>query len=128
MDCLCHEVGSGKGEKEQFLRKESIMKKSVMIILALSTAISGCITLTKQGTTVRVVNNVEVIRDCKYISQVESSSSWGGLASGVAFDNAMNEMKNKTASMGGDTVYTTTMLSSWGGTRMIGDAYNCAER
>lgn len=104
------------------------MNKNVLIGLVLCVGISGCTTVTKQGAIVRVVNNVEAVKDCKYLRQLESSSSWGGLASGVAFDNAMNEMKNKTAEMGGNTVYSTAMLSSWGGTRMIGDAYNCPER
>lgn len=88
----------------------------------------GCVSLTAGGGKVRVVNSPQHVEDCKLISQVTSSSSWGGLASGVAFDNAMNELKNKAAEMGGDTVYTTTMLSSWGGTRMIGDAYLCRKK
>lgn len=99
---------------------------SKLIIVAL--LLSGCVSLTAGGGRVRVVNSPQHVEKCKLISQVTSSSSWGGLASGVAFDNAMNELKNKAAEMGGNTVYTTTMLSSWGGTRMIGDAYDCAER
>lgn len=94
-------------------------------LFAMMLFIGGCATLTPQGSTVRVVRDIRIAGDCKYITPVSSSSSWGGLASGLAFDNAMNELKNKTAESGGNTVLMSESLSSWGGTRMVGDAYLC---
>ena len=38
------------------------------------------------------------------------------------------ELKNKTAETGGNTILMSETLSSWGGTRMVGDAYLCSTR
>lgn len=95
------------------------------VLLLLLVMLTGCVTLSEQGSRVRVVSNPDAVKGCKYLAQVTSSSSWGGLASGLAFDNAMAELKNKTAQIGGDTAFTSVMLSSWGGTRIVGDAYAC---
>jgi len=88
---------------------------------------AGCATiLTGKGALVRVTNQVDQVKDCKYLGQVTSSSSWGGFAAtGIAFDNALNELKNKAAEMGGNVLLTQVISNTMGGTRMLGDAYYC---
>ena len=107
--------------------------KCIAVILSLvfaSTFLSGCaIALTKKGAYVRVVNHYEEVKNCKHLGQVTSSSSWGGFgATGIAFENAMNELKNKTGHIGGNVLLTQVISNTMGGTRMIGDAYYCQNR
>ena len=99
-----------------------------LLLILMLIVVSGCTTLTPQGSSVRVVRDIRIAGDCKYITPIASSSAWGGLASGVAYDNAMAELKNKTAETGGNTILMSETLSSWGGTRMVGDAYLCSTR
>ena len=98
----------------------------ILVIICL-TLISGCATpVTNAGSQIRVTNQNEDVKNCKYLGQVTSSSSWGGFAAtGIGFDSAMNELKNKTASMKANVLLTQTISNTVGGTRMIGDAYLC---
>ena len=78
---------------------------------------------------VSVTNQSEEVKSCKYLGQVTSSSNWGGFAaSGIGFDSAMNELKNKAAAMGANVLLTQAISNTIGGTRMIGDAYYCQNR
>ncbi len=92
--------------------------------------LSGCATtLSNKGALVRVTNQSEEVKNCKYLGQLTSSSSWGGFAAtGVGFESAMNELKNKAAEMGGNVLLTQVISNTMGGTRMIGDAYYCQNR
>ena len=76
-----------------------------------------------------MTNQSEGIKNCKYLGQVTSSSSWGGFAAtGIGFESAMNELKNKAAEMGANVLLTQVISNTMGGTRMIGDAYYCQNR
>jgi hypothetical protein len=96
---------------------------SVLIFSACATKVSN------QGASIRVTNHPEDVKNCNYLGQVTSSSGWGGFAAtGVGFESAMNELKNKTAEMGGNTLLTQVVSNTMGGTRMIGDAYKCVNK
>lgn len=99
-------------------------------IAFLSILVSGCATtLTNKGAYVRVTNQSEEVQNCKYLGQVSASSSWGGFAAtGIGFESAMNELKNKAAEMGANVLLTQVISNTMGGTRMIGDAYYCQNR
>lgn len=100
---------------------------AVFSILFLTIFVSGCATtLTNKGAFVRVTNQPEEVKNCRYLGQITSSSSWGGFAAtGLGFESAMNELKNKAAEMGADVLLTQVISNTMGGTRMIGDAYRC---
>lgn len=87
----------------------------------------GCATtLSSKGALIRVTNRSEDVTNCQYLGQVSSSSNWGGYAAtGVGFESAMNELKNKAADMGANVLLTQVISNTLGGTRMIGDAYYC---
>ena len=107
--------------------------KCIAVILSLifaSTFVSGCATtLSNKGAFVRVTNQSEEVQNCKYLGQVSASSSWGGFAAtGIGFESAMNELKNKAAEMGANVLLTQVISNTMGGTRMIGDAYYCQNR
>jgi hypothetical protein len=51
---------------------------------------------------------------------------WGGYAGqGIAEDNAWNELKNRAAAMGADTVLLVTASTGFSGARAIGEGYHC---
>jgi hypothetical protein len=66
--------------------------------------LSGCATpLTNEGAAVLIKSQQQEVAKCKYLGQVTGSSNWGGVAAtGVGFESAMNQLKNKVAQMGGE--------------------------
>lgn len=96
-------------------------------LLFTTIALSSCATaLSNKGAIVRVTSQSEQVKTCKYLGQVSSSSSWGGFAAtGIGFESAMNELKNKAADMGANILLTQVISNTMGGTRMVGDAYYC---
>jgi hypothetical protein len=67
-----------------------------------------------------------MIDGCAFISQVSSSSHWGGIAAqGLAEDNASAELRNQAAQAGGDTLLLVTSRVGMSGARMTGDIYRC---
>jgi len=100
---------------------------AILFIVFASIFVFSCATtLTNKGAFVRVTNQSEEVKNCKYLGQVTSSSSWGGFAAtGIGFESAMNELKNKAAEMGANVLLTQVISNTMGGTRMIGDAYYC---
>lgn len=110
--------------------KEIKSKAFLLFFIFAAIFSSGCATtLSNKGSLVRVTSQAEEVKDCKYLGQVTSSSSWGGFAAtGLGFENAMNELKNKAAEMGGNVLLTQVISNTMGGTRMIGDAYYCQNR
>ncbi len=108
------------------------MKKLILsstIFLFVVIALSGCATtLSNKGELIRVTNRSEDVKNCEYLGQVSSSSSWGGFAAtGVGFESAMNELKNKAADIGANVLLTQVISNTMGGTQMIGDAYYCQD-
>ncbi len=103
---------------------------TILSLIFALTFISGCATtLSNKAALVRVTNQSEEVKDCKYLGQITSSSSWGGFAAtGIGFESAMNELKNKAAEMGANVLLTQVISNTMGGTRMIGDAYYCQNR
>jgi hypothetical protein len=89
--------------------------------------LAGCATtLSNQGALVRVTNQSEDVKTCNYLGQITSSSGWGGFAAtGLGFESAMNELRNKAGAMGANVLLTQVISNTMGGTRMIGDAYIC---
>jgi len=101
----------------------------IFYILFTVISLSGCATtLSNKGLLVRVTSQSDEVKGCKYLGQVSSSSSWGGFAAtGVGFESAMNELKNKSADLGANVLLTQVISNTMGGTRMIGDAYYCQD-
>lgn len=92
-------------------------------ILAILLVPSACSSTSPAGEKVRVTNNQEVVRGCKFLGNVKATSGWGGSGmSGVAANNTEVALREKTAKLGGNVVY---VVSS--GVHATGEAYNCEE-
>ena len=93
--------------------------------------ITGCVTkqYTPEGEKVRVTSNPEVIRGCKYIGNVRGSDHMnGGIGQGAAAENAIREIQNKTATLGGNTLHLVSNALNWGGADIRGEAYYCKHK
>jgi hypothetical protein len=89
-----------------------------IVILALWSAFS-CISTTEAGEKVRLTNNTEVVRDCKFIKNVEAKSGWSG--SGIGSHNVEMAVRTKAADAGGNVVLITYATNS----HLSGEAYLC---
>lgn len=89
---------------------------------------AGCVSLTPDGSKVRVTSNQEAVHGCALIGEVKGAEHmWGGVAGqGIAENNAMMELKNRAAKMGADTVLMVTASTNTSGSVQRGEAYRCA--
>jgi uncharacterized protein YbjQ (UPF0145 family) len=101
------------------------MKRTIVLLIFYIPLVS-CVSLSGQGEKVFVTSNPKRIEGCKFIGQVVSSSSWGVVgATDAAYDNTMNEIRNKAGQMGANVVLTTTISNTMGGIKKVGEAYEC---
>jgi len=97
-----------------------------VVVFALSLLVS-CTSLTPAGQRVRVTSNADATRGCVLLGEVKGADRmWGGYAGqGIAENNAWNELKNRAAAMGADTVLLVTSSTGFSSSRAIGEAYRC---
>lgn len=90
-------------------------------------ALSGCVSTTQEADRIRVVSDKADLSSCQFIAQITASSYWGGVAAtGLAYNNALNDLRNQVAQRGGNRLYLVNSSNTIGGTNMIGDAYRCS--
>ncbi len=102
-----------------------------LVLLGLLPYLAGCVTkqYTPEGAKIRVTSNPEIVRNCKYISNVRGSDHMnGGIGQGAAAENSMREIQNKTAELGGNTLHLVTNNIGWGGAEIRGEAYFCKNK
>lgn len=84
----------------------------------------GCISASPAAQKVRITQNPEAVKGCRFLGNVKATSGWGGAAmSGVGAHNAEVALQEKTAKLGGDVVF---VVAS--GTHASGEAYDCSGR
>jgi hypothetical protein len=89
------------------------------------TGLTACFPLLSgKGELVHVEHNREAVRHCRYAGTVSGTSSVG-LNREQKTGNAMNEVKNKAARLGADTVLIISMDSMFEGPLVRGEAYDC---
>jgi hypothetical protein len=94
-----------------------------LVLITLSCALlAGCASLTPAGKSVRVTYNTDLVKNCKFIKQVEGQKiTWTELG-----DVGIVNMRNLTAEAGGDTVYVErTTRAGHAPQNALGSAYNC---
>jgi hypothetical protein len=105
-----------------------MIAKNVLIISGVLLFISllGCIPfISGKGGRVHIENNAEVIRNCKSLGTVKGSASLGWKAMKVKI--SLNEIRNKAALLGANTVLIVSTDSMFKGTVITGIAYDCPE-
>lgn len=105
------------------------MKLAISLSLS-ALLLTACVTvsLSPEGSQVRLTSNPEVVRACSYIGQVQGTDHMnGGLAGqGAAEENAMREIRNRAAQMGSNTVHLVTSTTGFSGAAVRGEAYKCS--
>lgn len=95
-------------------------------------ALASCVTtkLTERGSLVRVTSNQEVVRGCRYVSEVRAQDRMNGGSFGqdAAEENTYNRLKNSAAAMDADTVLLSRADTSVYGSAARGEAYSCNTR
>jgi hypothetical protein len=89
--------------------------------------ISGCFPLlSSKGSLVHIERDREMIRKCAPLGTVSGTSSLG-LSKNQKTEQALNEVRNRAALMGADTVFIVSMDSMFEGTVVRGNAYDCTD-
>jgi hypothetical protein len=107
----------------------AIRERATMYIgmLAVLMLVSGCVTMSPQAESVKVVYNpLELTAACTSLGEVKSWSGWGGFAAGAGYENAERGLREDTASLGGNTLL--ALYSRGGdlaGVSSRGQAYRC---
>lgn len=92
-----------------------------------ASALAGCSTTSPQAEAVQIVGSPQAVAGCKYIKSVRGDQNLIGgiMLQGAAYNDAINQMKQKTFEAGGNRVYVVNATSGMGGANAIGDAYKC---
>ena len=94
--------------------------KRIIILIVLYIFLASCASVSTQNEKVRVTSKLDMIEECEYMGQVESSSMLVNVrAGGVAFNNAMHELKSEAKKMGANVVLISTQSNT------NGEAYKC---
>lgn len=101
---------------------------SSILIMILSLTACSTVNLSAEGSQVRLTSNSDVIRNCRYLGQVQGTDHMnGGLAGqGAAEENAMRKVRNRAAAMGADTIHLITHTTGFSGAAVRGEAYKCS--
>ena len=102
----------------------SIYKACILAVL--SFVISACTTaLTKPGESVRLIDEEKADKNCKFLGTA-SAFDTGGINVGAETDNALNEARNKAASMGGNGIRIINIHTDAMGTNVTVQVLSCA--
>ena len=94
--------------------------KKVIVLLMPFIVFAACASVSSQHEKVRVTSKPDIIKECEYIGPVGSSSMLVNIrAGGVAFNNAMHELKGEAKKKGANVV----LISERSDTN--GEAYKC---
>lgn len=99
-------------------------------IVGLAALLSACVTaqLSPEAERIRLTDNPDVVKPCRFVANVEGSDSMNGglLGQGAAEENAMRRMKNAAAEKGANTLYITKGDGAkFSGSKQRGEAYSC---
>ena len=94
--------------------------KRVIVLLMFFIFFASCASVSSQSEKVRVTSNPDMIEECEYMGPVGSSSMLINIrAGGVAFNNAVRELKSEAKKKGANVV----LISEHSDTN--GEAYKC---
>ncbi|MDB5971583.1 MAG: hypothetical protein JWQ90_4033 [Hydrocarboniphaga sp.] len=103
-------------------------RTTFLAIVSLLLASCVTVTLSPEGSQVRLTSNPDVVKGCSYIGFVQGTDHMnGGLAGqGAAEEDAMREIRNNAAKMGANTVNLIVTTTGFSGSAVRGEAYKCS--
>ena len=96
------------------------MRSQTAALIALL-LLTGCVSLTPQAQAIRVTNNPDVVRGCKFLGNVRDD---GANAVGTA-TRVEDMLKKRAAALGGNVLMVTSTTATPYVTTMSGEAYSC---
>ena len=94
--------------------------KKIVVLLVFLIFFAACASVSMQSEKVRVTSRPDMVEGCEYIGPVGSSSILVDIrANGVAFNNALHDMKGEAKEVGANMVFISTQAIT------SGDAYKC---
>jgi hypothetical protein len=93
-----------------------------MAIIIGGLALSGCASLTPGGQNVRATFNPDLIKNCKFIRQVQATTLVNPPG---REEDLVIRLRNSTAEAQGDTVFVENTHLGTTGNEGLGSAYNC---
>ena len=94
--------------------------KRIIILIMLYIFLASCASVSTQSEKVRVTSKPDMIEECEYKGPVGSSSILVDIrANGVAFNNAVHELKSEAKKLGANVVLISTQSNT------NGEAYKC---
>jgi hypothetical protein len=86
---------------------------------------AGCVSMTLEAESVRVVRNSNDVQTCQRLGEIESTSGWGGVFAGAGgLENNKRTLRNRTAKLGGDTLLILQERATFA-PHTYGEAYRC---
>lgn len=105
------------------------MRSLNLATAGLALALAGCVTtkLTPEAEKVRVTINLDAVKGCKLLGNVDASDRMNGGMVGqmAAEENANRRLRNKAAEMGANTVLMVNSTTGTSGSRARAEAYAC---
>lgn len=101
------------------------MMKNIYLTIIFGIAVVGCASNNPNANMVRVTDNTEVVRSCKFVGNVRAASMFGGA---IGDERATTELQSKVADLGGNVLYLLTSKSGKSvadGASATGEAYRC---
>ncbi len=110
-----------------------IIKKTVVVLVLTILVLSGCVTgVSHRGSLVSMVDDLSKVKECKFIGIVVGR---GSLLSGTATqstEGGINDVRNKAAKLGADTILIDNIKHQSGvdqvigvQSKVVGKAYKC---
>ena len=90
------------------------MHKPTFALLAVTAVLAGCVSLAPEAARVTVARDSEDVSGCRILGSVRAHPPY------VGPDDAMNQLKNEVAGLGGNVLFVTTMAVT-----ATGMAYQC---
>mgnify|MGYP003384548373 CR=1 FL=1 len=88
--------------------------------------VSACVPQQEAARGIVLTGNTEVVKGCKFIEQANGDQNLiGGVLAGLAREDAVRQIRNRAAEIGGTHVVTQNISTGWAGANAVGDIYRC---
>lgn len=94
--------------------------------IVLFSALAACAAPQAGSERIVLTGNTEVVKCCRFLQQASGDQNLiGGMLAGAAREDAMRQLRNKAAEIGGTHIVTQSVSTGWSGANAVGDVYRC---
>ena len=96
------------------------------ILFVTTFILSGCSTTLSQNASLVQVADSNMVKNCKFLGDVQGSSGWGGLAASQGMQNSRNEAQEKAYLLGASHIAWVNISGGYS-PFAVGKAYQCTK-